>query len=99
MIDRGKEIDSRVSIDRNAFSSVSCKTESASPVTRFIERELKLLESRIITPPEIMADPNSSNQTRFGFPSDSENPEEFSHPSFDSQKLLSHYFDRYHFLR
>jgi hypothetical protein len=77
MIDRGKEIDSRVSFDRKVLSSVSCKTESASNATRFIEHELKLLESRIVTPPEIMTDPNSSSQTRFEFPADCESLEEF----------------------
>jgi hypothetical protein len=88
MIDRGNEIDSRVSFDRNIFSSVCSKTESASNVARFIELEFKLFESRILTPPEIMTDPNSSSQTTFGFPVDCENLEEFSLPFIDSQKLV-----------
>jgi hypothetical protein len=44
MIDCGKDIGSRVSLDLN--------------VTRFIEQELKLLESTIRPPPEIMTDPS-----------------------------------------
>jgi hypothetical protein len=56
---------------------------------------LKLFDSTILTPPEIMTDPNSSSQTTFGFPGDCENLEEFSLPFIHSQKLVWHDFDRH----